>query len=61
MAARVVEGTGLENRRAETYRGFESLAIRWWFLEVFAVCLHIPFLAVSNTTATPLQWQNDGH
>ena len=28
MDARVVEGTGLENRRAETYRGFESLSIR---------------------------------
>ncbi len=25
---RVVEGTGLENQRAVTYRGFESLSLR---------------------------------
>ncbi len=27
---RVVECTGLENRRAARYRGFESLPVRFW-------------------------------
>src|SRR5690606_17886279 len=38
---RVVEGSGFENRRRATYRGFESLRFR----QPFAVANHIPSTA----------------
>ena len=33
MGGRVVEGTGLENQRRATYRGFESHPIRFFFTD----------------------------
>ncbi len=37
---RVVDGTGLENRRGETHRGFESLLLRH-----MCICIISPGLA----------------